>query len=327
MELLAIGLTLIAVLGMTATSLYRKHLLNQGYAEQELLVTQCGFASVVCVIWLWCFGTWWNTLAPEKGDATLWWIALIATTLANIVIQFANMRSTKLAEVSFVVPISAMTPGLVVLSGLLIGEMPSTLGIVGIALIVAGTYAHAREGAPLKEYFTPLCFWLAFRTNHGTQKERGRFLALRWAYVGALCATMGLIGDGLVARHGDMILAVAIELGVLAFVYALFMKRTQIPFDVRRYGRMALLGALFSIPFVALGVAFRLAPIAYIGSLKRLAIVLTVIGGAWLLKESMGTRRTALACIIVTGAVLIAFDPTPAVILDSVEAYAKRNMR
>ena len=39
MELLAIGLTLIAVLGMTATSLYRKHLLNQGYAEQELLVT------------------------------------------------------------------------------------------------------------------------------------------------------------------------------------------------------------------------------------------------------------------------------------------------
>ncbi len=326
MELLAIALTLVAVLAMTAETLYRKHLLVQGFTERELLVTKCGVAALWCVIWLALAGEWWNSLAPEKTDARMWWIALVATTLANIVIQFANMRATRLAEVSFVVPISALTPGLVVLSGFLIGEIPSMIGLLGIALIVLGTYAHAREGATLREYFTPLFFWLAFRkTDELPEKERDRFRALRWAYAGALCATVGLMGDGLVARHGDMILAVAIELSVLALVYALFLPRSGgSVFNLRRWGQSAILGCLFAVPFLALGLAFRLAPISYIGSLKRLAIVLTVLGGIWLLKEASGARRIFLALVIVSGAMLLVLDPTQAVVLDSLDAYIAR---
>lgn len=326
MEMLAIVLTLVAVLAMAAEALYRKHLLVQGFTERELLVGKCGVAALWCALWLVLAGEWWNSLAPEKTDARMWWIALIATTLANIVIQFANMRATRLAEVSFVVPISALTPGLVVLSGFLIGEIPSTIGLVGIGLIVAGTYAHAREGATLREYFTPLFFWLAFRdTETLSEKERNRFRALRWAYAGALCATVGLMGDGLVARHGDMILAVAIELVVLALVYAAFLPRTHgVAVGLRRWGQSALLGCLAAVPFLALGLAFRLAPISYIGSLKRLAIVLTVLGGIWLLKESSGARRMFLALVIVSGAMLLVFDPTHAVVLDSLDAYITR---
>ncbi len=335
MEWLALVMTLAATAVIGVYEIFSKWLLNRSeFTEYELRVGQCGIASMMCALFLVSAGDWWDTLAPQTRNHVLWWIALAATTAANIVIQFAGMRSSRLLDASFRSPIAAMTPGLVLLTGLMIGEFPSMLGLIGIGLIVVGVYTHAREGAPLREYFVPLFFWLAFRRTEGrSEEEQKRMRGLRWAYLGALCATVGLMGDGLVARHGDMILAVTIELGVLSIVYALLTRRAPAkdegnfaPFP-HRFGRnwrsLVTLGVLFAAPFVLLGVGFRLAPIAYIGSLKRLAIVMTVIGGVWLLRERAGKRRIVLACVVVAGSILIALDPTPAVVLDSVDAYLK----
>lgn len=333
MDLLALILTLLAVLSMTAHSLLRKYLLQcKAFTERELLIAQCGIGALVCAAWLAAFGEWWNSLATEKPDATMWWLALIVTTGVNIVIQFGNMRATRLADVSFVAPISALTPGLVVLSVLLIGERPGLWGGIGIALIIGGTYAHAREGSRLREYFVPLLPWLVFARPSGREREVLKLRALRWAYGTALFSAVGLIADGLVARHGDMLLAVTIELGVLACVYAAVFKRTAKeegafgPFRVRIREHAASFisfGFAAGLIWILLGVAFRLAPIAYIGSLKRLAIFLTVAGGIWLLGEQSGVRRMLLSAIIVVGAVLIAFDPAPSVVLDSADAYLR----
>ena len=335
MEILALVFTLLATLAIGVYEIYRKHLLNRRlFTEYEMRVGQCGIAAVLCVLFFLSAGGWWDTLAPQIRNPTMWWIALIATTAANVIIQFAGMRSARLLEASFRAPIAAMTPGFVVLTGAIIGEWPSTLGLAGIGLIVGGVYAHAREGAPLREYFVPLFFWLAFRSTGGkSEEEQRKVRGLRWAYAGALLGAVGLMGDGLVARHGDMILAVAIELGTLALVYAMLTRKNPTkdegefaPFLERfRRGwrRMIWLGILFAVPFILLGIGFRLAPIAYIGSLKRLYIIVVVLGGMWLLRESSGVRRTLLACIVVAGSMLIAFDPTPAVVLDSLDAYLK----
>lgn len=335
MEVIALALTLIATLAIGVYEIYRKYLLNRGiFTEYELRVGQCGIAMVVCALFLLGAGGWWDTLAPQAKNSTMWWSALTVTTAANIIIQFAGMRSARLLQASFRAPIAAVTPGLVLFTGIFIGESPSMWGFIGIILIVAGVYAHARERAPLREYFVPLCFWLAFHSTKGkSEEEQKKIRGLRWAYVGSLCATFGLMGDGLVARHGDMLLAVALELGVLTMVYAVLTPRKPekdegefAPF-LRRLQKewewMAGLGVLFSVPFILLGVGFRIAPIAYIGSLKRLAIVITVVGGVWILRESSGTRRILLACVVVAGSMLIAFDPTPAVVMDSLDSYIR----
>lgn len=334
MQSLALVLTIIAVVGMTAQSLLSKHLLNlKAFTEKELIVAKCSIAAVACFLFYLFVGGWWNSLAPEKTDLTMWWVALSITTAANIPIQFGNIRARRLADLSFVAPISAMTPGLVVLSALLIEEKPGILGIAGIVLIVVGTYVHAREGSPLREYFTPLFFWLAFRKADSLPPaEQKKLRGLRWAYIVAGFSTVSLLGDGLVARHGDLILAVTIELAVLTIVYV-----AALPTQAKDEGafaewnmrkkahgfKLALFGILFAVPFITLGVAFRLAPIAEIASLKRLAIVMTVIGGAWLLGERSGMRRTLLASVIVAGAIFIAFDPTPGVVLNSFDAYVR----
>lgn len=332
MQWLALLLTLIAVLAMSSQHLISKYLLNiKAFTEKELIVAKCGIATVASFFVYVLAGDWWNSLAPEKTDATMWWFALGVTTIANIYIQFANIRSRRLADVSFIEPINAMAPGLVVLMALLIGERPGTIGIVGIVILVAGTYAHTREGAPWREYFIPLFFWLAFRKIGDVSKaERNKIIALRWAYIGAIFSTIALMGDGLVARHGNVILAVTMELAALTTVYVLFLPKqardegVSGSWNERKRAKglsLILFGIAFAIPFITLGIAFRLAPIAEIASLKRLAIVLTVIGGAWLLGERSGKRRTLLASVIVAGAILIALDPTPGVVLNSFDAY------
>lgn len=335
MEILAVVLTLIAVLGMTAQALVSKHLMNvKAFTEKELVVAKCGIAAAACFL-LWLFmSNWWNALAPEKTDFLMWCVALALTTAANIPIQFGNIRARRLADASLIAPISALTPGLVVGTALLIGEQPGPLGMVGITLIIIGTYAHAREGKSWREYLSPFYVWRALRSiDHLPVAEQKKMRGLRWAYGITLFSTIALMGDGLVARHGDLMLAVTIELAVLTAVYVAFLPREakdEVGFAmwnvrVKAHGLLlAAFGLLFAVPFVTLGVAFRLAPIAEIGSLKRLSIVLTVIGGAWLLKESFGMRRTILACVIVTGAIFIALDPTPGVVLNSFDAYVAR---
>ncbi len=342
MHTLAILLTLIAVIGMTSEALLRKHLLsrplilgkNMGFSEKEMLVVKCSIAALACFLLLLSFGNWWNGLAPEKPDIRMWWTALCLTTVANIAIQFANVRATRLGDVSFIAPISAMTPGLVLLSAFMIGEHPGVYGMIGIPLIIVGTYVFVRQGSPLREYFLPLFVWLAFcSTEYLSPAEQAKRRALRWAYASALCGTIGLMGDGLVARHGDMILAVALELSVLAVVYAVFLPRfAKGEGDFAHFGArwkesgvsLLAFGASFAVPFIMLGVAFRLAPIAEIGSLKRLTIFLTVVGARWFLGEKVTLVRMFLAAIIVVGAIFVALDPTQGVVLDNFDAYVQK---
>ncbi len=330
MQALALICVVIAVLGMAAYSVFRKWLLNTKlFSERELLVAQCAVAALMSCAWRVVAGPWWNTLAPESADQLIWWAALAATTIANIVIQFANMRSVRLADASYVTPISAMTPGLVIVSALMIGEHPTSIALIGIAIVVCATYGHIREGTPWGiEYFTPIFFWLTFRSTRSLpETEAHKIQALRWAYLAAVCAVPGLIGDGLVARHGDMILAVSIELGILAIVYQLFLPPLaageKLHKGTRRWYHFALLGGCFAVPFILLGVSFRLAPIADVGSLKRVAIPLTAYGAYKLLGEKSGRRRTIFASIIAAGAILISFDPAPAVVINSAENWLR----
>ncbi|MES2203224.1 MAG: hypothetical protein V4474_02825 [Patescibacteria group bacterium] len=327
----AIALTLVAVCGMTVEGLLRKVLLNhKAFTERELLVTKCGIAALVSWVWYLCVGGTWNALAPQHFNLPLWLAALAVVTALNVVIQFTNVRMTRIADVSFVTPLAGMTPGLVIGSALLIGERPGWPGIVGVALIMIGTYTHLREGAPLREYFMPLYVWRAVQSTAGLPpEEQKKRRVLRLAYLGALCSTVALIGDGLVGRHGDVTLAVALELSALCGIFTLFPHTAKgegvfVPFHarfVKHGGTLVALGVAFAVPFIMLGLAFRLAPIADIAALKRLAIFGTVVGGVWLLGERQKLRRVLLAGIIVAGAMFIAFDPAPAVILESMDQY------
>lgn len=318
----------------------RKWLLNQNaLTDWEILVSQCAITTLMGFMFLVLAGEQWNELAPMVKSSAIFWIAVVATTFANAIVQWANVRAFRLGDQSLIAPISALTPGLVVISAALLGEVPSVQGYAGIVCIIIFTYAHIREGQPIAEYFKPLFFWRLFIGNFENllPVEQKKRMGLRYAYLAALFATLGLLGDGLLARHGDMLLGITVELLALTVIYGLFMSNSYKNHkeEAGTFGERfkvywkpaAIMGILFGLPFILLGVAFRLAPIAYIGSLKRLSILLTVLLGAYFLKESFAFRRTILAGGIVVGAMLLAFDPTQAKVLNSLDAYTAHVIR
>lgn len=333
MELIAIVLVLLSVLSMGAHSTARKWLFNnKAVTETEMLVSQSAIAATFAFLWFLSVNDW-EMLAAGKSDATIYLIAIAGTTLANIAIQFANTRATRLADLSLTSPIAAMTPGFVVLSAAFFGEYPSTVGYVGIGLIVVGAYIHAREGSTLKEYLMPLFVWTLFvRLDGLSEGEQANRRALRWAYSAALCATIGLTFDGLLARHGNMVMGVTIELMGLTMFFLLMHRiapsRIERPWSerFRKYWPQILCtGMFFGLPFILLGVAFRLAPIAYVGSLKRLSIPITLLLAWWILGEmKQSKRRLVTGSIIAIGAILLTLDPTQAVLVDNLEGYLKR---
>lgn len=340
MELLAIGLVILTISAQLGHRLCRKWLMNQGaVTDGEILVMQCGMGAVMCLLWYIFLSRWWEPLTPFRANASLYWIAIVGTTVANIAIQYVNVRATRLGDLTYVTPIMAMTPGLVVVGALLLGEKPSMMGYAGIALIVGGAYVHAREGSSLKEYLQPLFIWTLFQPiDHLDEVERKKRFSLRFAYTGALSATVGLLCDGLLARHGNIAFGVMIELISLTIVYALLSNRDimkkgseqkELPplwTRVRSYWpQMLTAGIFFGTPFILITTAFRLAPISYIGSLKRLSIPLTMLLALWFLGERTSSKRRLITGAIITaGAVILTFDPTPAHMIGSLEDLLQR---
>lgn len=65
--------------------------------------------------------------------------------------------------------------------------------------------------------------------------------------------------------------------------------------------------------------AFRLAPIAYVGALKRLAIVFGVLLSWVFLREERAKIRLMPATLVTGGAILLALDGTARVVVDWAE--------
>lgn len=319
METIAIVLALSGVLAVSSRDVIQRLLLrDKTFSEKEILVFQWAFMAVVLAsVWL-LSG---NVFSSSSSNSTMFWLGVILVTAANFFIQPALVRAKKLGEASLVAPVMALTPGLLTVAAIIfVSERPTWQGLVGIGLIMVGNYAHLREGAKtLKEWLLPFS-WLFLPANHSSllPEEQAKVLqnrsALRWAYLGAVLGTFGLIGEALTVRGGDLALGFAIQATALSICFSLMSfgqgsQTTSFSIRWQEHKKLLLAVGIFSVLHVVLmGLAFRLAPVAYIGSLKRLSIVVVVILSIFILKETKAKKRLWPAMIVTLGAMLLAFD-------------------
>ena len=374
MELLALVLMFFGIFAMVGAQVLIKKSLNH-FGDMEVNVAVSVVAASFLVLWVISpFNASWNSWIPSHPDQILFWGALLIGALVNTAIRFATTKSYSKADLSRVAPIQAMTPGLIVVTAMLIGEFPSMMGYAGIVLIMVGTYAGIREGVPLllrydishttyasrarvvswklnKDYFMPLFVWQLFMPVDNSPlkrnwKEKGTLIiseeeeaklqtrsALRWAYGSATMGTFGLLATGIMSRHGDVVFGNAVDqiITSLIFLFAFsYLSRNEKKVErlpvwervTKYWPLLSLMGIFYALHMVFIISAFRLAPVAYIGSLKRISIFLTVLIAVFVLRETtMSWRRIGLASIIAIGAVLLALDPTQAVVLNSLDDY------
>ncbi len=222
------------------------------------------------------------------------WTAVACGGAANTLIQFFNVKAASIdkGEVSLTAPLQAMTPGLITGLALLLGEYPSQVGVAGIALMATGSYVLLWEKTPQRwyEYFGPVKRLLSL-VNLGrlSEAERNKTIVVTLALGSACMGTIGLLFDGLYTRRAvtmqGLILA---SLGLVAFLFLAYVVWYTIKPDAkptqefyRHLTRVTLvpilvMGVLWVLHVIAIQPTYNHAFVAYIGTLKRFSILMSV---------------------------------------------------
>lgn len=208
------------------------------------------------------------------------------------------MKALKHSDLSISVPMLAFTPlFLLVTSPLILGEFPSLLGLIGIFLIVAGSYIlniHKRgEG-----YLSPFKALL---------KEKGPKLMLLVAFIWSITSNFDKIG---VMNSSPIFWVVVINIFIAIFMVPIMFRSSTNQVGVINANKkyLILIGLLSALTAVFQMYALTLTLVAYVITIKRTNAVLGVIWGHLIFKEKGIKERLSGALIMLMGVVLIALS-------------------
>ncbi|MDD1652387.1 MAG: DMT family transporter [Methanomicrobiales archaeon] len=232
---------------------------------------------------------------PAVGPGLL--SAILVTGTLNIVASLLTFRALQLTDLSLAVPMKAFT--LVFLIGtsfLFLGELPTMVGVLGILLIVAGSYVmHAGGARSLRDPLLRLV------------SDRGIQMMLVVAFIFSITLPF----DKEVVMNSDPFFGSALVMGYIgtAMLCIALMKGT-VPgkVDHRDVRSFLLIGAVLALEAIAINTAYTLQIVPYVIAIKRLAVLFAVLFGCLLFREEHLKVRLAGAVILLAGALLIILE-------------------
>jgi drug/metabolite transporter (DMT)-like permease len=228
------------------------------------------------------------------------WPALAVGGTLNGAAILLYMKAIKGADLSITVPLVTFTPlFMLVTSPLILGEFPNIFGIVGILLIVLGSYLlnYRQRHAGLLAPFRALV------------EQKGARLMLGVAFIWSITANIDKIGVGNSSPlfWGASTSAVT-SLAVLPAVVgrARNRRREGAPGSPWQIPRGLLLAGLFSgMTLIFQMSALQLTLVAYVISIKRTSVIMSVLFGHFLFKEKDVRERLAGAGVMLVGVIVI----------------------
>lgn len=230
---------------------------------------------------------------PELGPA--FYSAVTASAVLNLIAAVLYFRALKITDLSLAVPMISFTPVFLILTSfLMLGEFPTAFGILGIFLIVAGSYTknikenikHPLE--PFREIF----------------RNKGVFYMLVVAFIFSLTSNF----DKVVVLNSDPIFAsslVHLFLG-LSFMVLASVNGGKIRTNFRKNIRNFFpIGVVTVFSALTLNTALTMEIVPYVISLKRLSILFAVLYGGLAFKEKNMMKRTIAALLMLIGVFLI----------------------
>jgi drug/metabolite transporter (DMT)-like permease len=234
-------------------------------------------------------------LSPLPSIDKSFWYALLAGGSLNVVSTILYMRALKSSDLSLVAPLIAFTPlFLLVSSPLILNELPTIWGALGVLLIVIGSYIlyFNRNN---KGFFSPF---------NQIIKSKGSKYMLTVSIIWAITSTFDKIG---IKSSGPLFWAAGANLFIaLAMTPLVIMrlgkKSANIYTDARRLIPIGFFGAAtLAFQMIAIG----LTNVAYVISIKRTSIVWSVLAGYFIFKEKNIKARLLGTAVMIAGVVLI----------------------
>ena len=245
-------------------------------SAQSLTAITVVATPVAAVVWL---------AAGRPGLPAAAWGLAAASAVAELLYFILLSTAYREGELSFVYPLARGTaPVLAVAIGItILGERLRLLELVGVAFLLAGIWAVRRPSAAGKALLPAL----------GT----GVMIAI----YSALDRVGVRLGPPLLYGWVLWIMTAAMLWGWVAF------RGRPVSFREGAAGPALLVGALMTGAYLAVLVAFSVAPLTVVSPLRESAIVLVTAWGIWRLRERQGAwLRLGGAGLIVAGIALLA---------------------
>ncbi|MGC9313378.1 MAG: EamA family transporter [Sediminispirochaetaceae bacterium] len=233
---------------------------------------------------------------PEIGPHYL--IALFVHGTLNTLAIILYMRAIKSSELSITVPMVAFSPlFLLITSPIIVGEFPSTAGLIGVVLIVAGSYLlHLNQLSrgvlmPFKALF---------------EQPGPRYMMLV-AFLWSITANFDKIG---VRNSSPMFwsFSLAVFMSLAMLPVALLTNRNLFSTIRKNLRCLIPIGFFQGCALLFQMLAVQLTLVAYVVAIKRTSTALSVIWGAIFLKEKNIKEKLLGVGIMLAGVTLIVLN-------------------
>ncbi len=231
-------------------------------------------------------------IPEELGHS--FWLALLVGGGLNIAATLLYIKAIQLSDLSLTLPLLSLTPVFLLgTSPVLVGDIPSPGGALGVVFIFLGTYLlglSARTG-----------FWTPFKA---LLQEPGPRLMLLVALIWSIAANMDKIG---VQASNVYFWAASVQVFIscglsLALLFNLKGKKEQVGGNK---SVLLLIGLITAAGFIFQMSAISIGLVPYVIAIKRTSIVLGVLIGGFLFQESSFASRLGATLIMLLGVFLI----------------------
>jgi len=191
----------------------------------------------------------------------------------------------------------AFTPlFLLITSPIILGEFPSSLGIFGIVLVVAGSYVlHLQERRK--------GFWEPFKN---LVREKGSRYMLMVAVIFSISANMDKVG---VIHSSPIMWIFSLNLLLSIALWGIMLKRTT---DIQQQMKGAwpfliAVGLCNGLALIFQMMAIQMTLVPYLIAVKRTSVFMTSLFGFFLFKEKRMRERLIGIVMMVFGVLMISF--------------------
>lgn len=230
---------------------------------------------------------------PELGP--LFYTSVLATGILNLVAAVLYFKALKITDLSLAIPMMSFTPVFLILTSFFImRELPTSIGILGICLIVIGSY-FLNTSKNSTKLFDPL---KAIFTNKGTL----------YMLVVAFLFSISTNYDKLAVQNSDAFFSSAmifLFVGISFLIISLFKAKKELINSKKHFSKFLLAGSILALIAISINFAFTTQIVPYVISIKRTSILFTLVYGAFLFKEKGMLRRSLGAVVMLIGALLI----------------------
>ncbi len=245
------------------------------------------------------------------------WLLMLLSIVMHLCYFFTQSKIYIEGDLSLVYPLSRLAPLFILFWSVLVSKEETTpLGIAGIVITILGTWTIMHRNAMrLKDFFEPFkdfkntTILLAFATSilSAIFFVTDKTLTQAFSPSDELCETASSLPciDSLFV--GPALFSVILTLDVIiVWPIILYRYRKAIVYEWAHNRKNIVLASIFDFPgyFLTL-VAFLLAPLAYIVSLRQFSVVIGVLLGHFVLREKFSTFRIIGSVIIFIGCFLI----------------------